>query len=48
MIDEELSACYETDLPLAGLAAGDHLYTVAATVDGRIVTGSTIFTIPAA
>jgi hypothetical protein len=48
MIDEELSACHETDLPLAGLAAGDHLYTVAATVDGRIVTGSTIFTIPAA
>jgi hypothetical protein len=48
MIDEELSACYETDLPIADLAAGDHIYTVAATIDGRIVSGSTIFTVPAA
>jgi hypothetical protein len=32
---------------VSDLAAGDHIYTVAATIDGRIVSGSTIFTIPA-
>jgi len=48
MIDASYSACYGTDLKVADLEPGDHLYTVAATVDGRIVSGSTIFTIPAA
>jgi hypothetical protein len=42
------STQYETDLELADLAAGDHLYTVAATVDGLVLSGSTIFTTPAA
>jgi hypothetical protein len=48
LIDESYSACYETGLKVADLGPGDHLYTVAASVDGRIVSGSTVFTIPAA
>jgi hypothetical protein len=39
---------YEASLELAGLVAGDHIYTVAATIDGTVVTGSTVFTVPAA
>ena len=45
MIDESFSACYEAGLKVADLEPGDHIYTVAATIDGRIVSGSTIFTI---
>jgi len=41
------SSRYETGLKVSDLAEGDHIYTVAATIDGRIVSGSTIFTIPA-
>jgi hypothetical protein len=48
MIDDPFSACYETGLRVADLEPGDHLYTVAATIDGQIVSGSTVFTIPAA
>ena len=48
MADALASSQYRTDLKVADLAAGDHIYTVAATIDGRVVTGSTIFTIPAA
>ena len=31
----------------AGLGEGDHIHTVAATIEGRVVSGSTIFSIPA-
>jgi hypothetical protein len=48
LIDETFSACYETGLKVADLGPGDHIYTVAASVDGQIVSGSTVFTIPAA
>jgi hypothetical protein len=48
LLDESTSACYEAGLKVADLAPGDHLYTVAATIDGQVVSGSTIFTIPAA
>lgn len=48
LIDGSWSACYETGLKIADLDPGDHIYTVAATIDGQIVSGSTIFTIPAA
>jgi len=41
------SSRYRTDLKVADLAVGDHIYTVAATIDGTVVSGSTIFTIPA-
>jgi hypothetical protein len=42
------SSWYETDLSLADLEPGDHIYTVAATIGGTLLTGSTIFTTPAA
>ena len=48
LLDESSSACYEAGLKVADMEPGDHIYTVAATIDGRIVSGSTIFTIPAA
>jgi hypothetical protein len=48
VIDEMFSACYETGLRLTDLDPGDHIYTVAASIEGRIISGSTIFTIPAA
>ena len=48
MLDESFSACYETGLKVADLEPGDHIYTVAASIEGRIISGSTVFTIPAA
>jgi len=48
VIDEDFSACYETGLKVADLDPGDHIYTVVATLEGRVLSGSTIFTIPAA
>jgi hypothetical protein len=41
------SSRYETGFKVSDLGQGDHIYTVAATIDGRIISGSTIFTIPA-
>jgi len=41
------SSRYETGFKVSDLVEGDHIYTVAATIEGRIVSGSTIFTIPA-
>ena len=41
------SSRYETGFKVSDLGEGDHIYTVAATIEGRVVSGSTIFTIPA-
>lgn len=48
LTDAEYSSRYETELKVADLAPGDHIYTVAATTDGKVLSGSTIFTVPAA
>lgn len=46
--DTTSSSRYLTDLKLTDLAPGDHIYTVAATVGGIVLSGSAIFTTPAA
>jgi hypothetical protein len=46
--DSTSSSRYVAGLELADLAPGDHIYTVAATIEGKVLSGSTIFTTPAA